>query len=487
MTRTVRVRILVHVAILTLILVGSDVAAEATLIAVEGNGRLPLEGERTLALEGLSGTIGVRIGKPGEIRFVSVAGDDRDVEVPLEVWQDGRAIRVRMPADAAPDPIRFEATVPPGVGVEIRDCGPEVTIANVEGDLDVTGSGVGLQAVGIGGAVRLELVDATLRLEVTAGDLDLDLERVEGIVTRSTGTVVAIIRESRIEIAGVGGELELDAGRSELRVGKIRGQARITARGGKLALDTVDGGGTLQLEDTPLTLTAIQGDVEIETDADIRFEDCKAQLHINSYGGSVRGVGNEGLIEVKTDGSTVDLENVDGPVRVEGDSLQVRLTQITGEVQAFTTSSELVLERLSAVARIEVEYGDVTASRITGKLDVVSRDGNVKVSDQVGPVVLSADGDEVEVGWTSMAWSDDSRIENERGDVTVFLPKQGGCSVSATSKYGGVESAIDEVEVSGDGSSAAGVLGRKTRPRLDIFAAGVIRLLPATGGAPPVE
>ena len=466
---------------------GTSVAQEPSLLALEATARLPLEGERKLVIEGLPGKVGVRIGKPGEIRFVSVAQDDRDVEVPLEVWQDGRTIRVRLPPDSTADPIRFEATVPPGVGVEITDCGPEVSVANVEGDVVVAGSGIGLQAVGIAGAIRLELVDATVRLDVTGDELDLDFTRVEGTVTRSNGGAVVRVRESRIEFGGLGGDLELEADRSEVVVGQVRGQVRVTARGGKIELDTVDGGARLRLEEAPLALKAVKGDVEIDTNRDVRFENCAADLHVNSYGGSVRGVGNEGLVEVKTDGASIAIENVNGPVRVEGDSLQVQLKQISGEVWVFTTSSELVLDNLSASVRIEIEYGDVTASRVTGKLDVSSRDGNVRVSAQTGPVVVSADGDEVEVGWVSMAWSEDSRIENERGDVTVMLPKQGGCTLSAEAKYGGVESEIEDIEVSGDGTSASGVIRRQSRPRLDIVAAGVIRILPATGGDAAAE
>jgi DUF4097 and DUF4098 domain-containing protein YvlB len=461
--------------------IGGAGAQEATLLAVEGRGLLPLEGERTLALEGLPGTIGVRIGKPGEIRFVSVAREDRELEIPLEVWQDGRTIRVRMPAEAGVDAIRFEATVPSGIGVVAVDSGPELSLMNIDGDIDVTGTGLDVQAVGIGGGLRFDLTDGAIRVDGVAGGIDVEGVRVNGSIARSQGGAILGLRESRIVLDGLTGDADLEADESEVRLAQVRGQARVNARGGRIELDSVDGGGRIRLEGSPLTLKAVKGDVEIETDGDIGFENCAADLHINSYGGSVRGIGNDGLLEVKTDGASVEVEDVKKETRVEGDSLDVRLTQIGGDVQVFTTSSELVFENFSASARVESEYGDVTATGIAGKLEMVSRDGNVRVSAQNGPVLLEADGDVVEVGWVSLNWNEDSRIENERGDVTILIPGQGGCTLSAEAKYGGVESELDDIEVSGDGGSASGVIRRQARPRLDVVAEGSVRILRAPG------
>ncbi len=461
---------------------GAAVAQEPSLLAIEGRGLLPLEGERTLALEGLPGTIGVRIGKPGEIRFVSVARDDRETEVPLEVWQDGRKIRVRFPADAIVDAIRFEATVPGGIGVEVVDSGPELSLMNIDGDVDVRGSGIDLQAVGIGGAVRLDLTDGAVRVDGAGGGIELDGVRTTGTITRAQGGAILGLRESRIALDGLTGEVDLEADGSEVRVAQVRGQARVAARGGRIELEAVDGGARIRLERSPLTLKGDKGDVEIETDGDVGFEDCAADLHVNSYGGSVRGVGNDGLLEVKTDGATIDVEDVKKETRVEGDSLKVRLSQIGGDVLVFTTSSDLVFENFSASARVESEYGDLTATGIAGKLEMVSRDGDVRVSAQNGPVLLHADGDVVEVAWVSLNWNEDSRIENDRGDVTIVIPGQGGCTLSAEAKYGGVESELDDVEVSGDGATATGVIRRQARPRLDVVAEGSVRILRAAGG-----
>ena len=155
--------------------------------------------------------------------------------------------------------------------------------------------------------------------------------------------------------------------------------------------------------------------------------------------------------------------------------------------KVFTTSSELTLENLSGSARVDNEYGDFTATGIAGKLEMVSRDGNVRISAQNGPVLLRADGDVVEVGWVSLNWNEDSRIENERGDVTIVVPGQGGCTVSAEAKYGGVESDVEDIEVSGDGASATGVIRRQARPRLDVVAEGSIRFLRAAGGGDAPE
>ena len=96
-------------------------------------------------------------------------------------------------------------------------------------------------------------------------------------------------------------------------------------------------------------------------------------------------------------------------------------------------------------------------------------------------VQVDADGDDVTVWWSSLDPKRNSKITNEGGDVSVKLPGQGGCQVRAKSHFGRIESGVPDVVVSDDGSSAEGMVNRRSRPAVVIESQGVIRLS-AVGG-----
>ena len=69
-------------------------ADEPTLIHSESGGFITLEGESRVRVSGLKGTVAVRTGKEGELRYEVRSLDKRREERPIGLWLDGNAFEI---------------------------------------------------------------------------------------------------------------------------------------------------------------------------------------------------------------------------------------------------------------------------------------------------------------------------------------------------------------------------------------------------------
>lgn len=454
---------------------GSASAAEPRLLATEAAGAVPIGNERWLTVEGFRGDVYVRATGEPEVRFQATRAGEPDTAMDVEVWVDGSSLVLRPPEGDA-EPRALEVAVPVSLAVRVFASDAGVVASGLREELAVSGDGLNVDLRGIGGPLSLDLRGGTVSGMVLQGDVTLrgsdfraDLRQVLGFV--DAGCAGAVLR---LEQAGGGAEIDLDGG--GLAVEGLEDGFVLRARDAQVRLQGLQDGARLELEGTPLVLSEGEGEIEIETDSEVRFNEMKASLHVNSWGGGVAGSGNEGLLEVRTDGARVEVEKIAGPMRVQGQQLDVRLADISGELAIYAGASQITVERAGAGLTIENDFGDVTVRRAAGNVKVNVRDGDVELGDLSGAVELWAEAARVEVGWASLRPDGDSRIENARGDVVAFFPPRGGASVEARSGFGRVESELAEIRVQEDGNSAAGVLGNRRRPRVTILAEGSVSL-----------
>jgi hypothetical protein len=246
---------------------------------------------------------------------------------------------------------------------------------------------------------------------------------------------------------------------------------------GRLELGGLHGGAELRLSETPLTMSEVNGSINLETDSDVQFRDSKGNLTMNGYGGGLRGKNYVGQVQVSTDGAVVHLEGIQGAVTVEGQDLRVRVKEIQKEFFLRTAMTELYAEKLGGSVDVENEFGDLSIVGAKGPVKVRSRDGEVRLQDIEGAVDLEADGLEVEVVWTQIGGEQDSKVTNKRGNVQIGVPISGRCSLEAVARSGKIESRLAEVQVADDGHSARAVLGGAAKPVIRVESGGDLSIV----------
>lgn len=453
------------------------------LIAEEGNGLVPVTGENRVVIEGLHGRIGIDTGAADEIRFVSSYGNDRKRELPVAVWLEQGNLRFA-PVEGAPNPPRLlHLKVPARISVTARLEDAAIVASGLDGSIEIYGRKLDVVSGGGDGSLVAEVDGGAVRVGGGYGDAIVRGKNLNVTLENLGGGASVRVNGGKMLVSGIGGQLDAELDNVDLKVDGARSAVRVRLRGGTGDVSGLDLGGEIVLMSAPLKIAKSRGDIDIEADGEVRFEEMEAALHVNSYSGGVRGHGNRGLVEVKSSGGAeVNLEAIQGPVRVEGEGMQVRLKEIGGEIVTYTTASTLSVESSSGPLNIENEYGDVVVSKVAGAISVKNRGGEVRLGDLAGPVHIEADGREVQVAWVSVPLDKDSSIVNESGNVSVQFPANGGCRLEAKAKFGRVEipPSMTRVIATGEGE-AQGFVGGARRPLVKIVSGGDIRL----SGGPP--
>jgi DUF4097 and DUF4098 domain-containing protein YvlB len=270
----------------------------------------------------------------------------------------------------------------------------------------------------------------------------------------------------------------------------LDGGVRMKARGGSADFTGFAAGADFQLAGCTLKLSDGKGDVTVNSDTTISFEKMAGALHFDLYGGNLQGNGNQGLVEVRTRNTEIGLQAIDGPVRVQGDGVKLKLNDVSGELYVETSVSDVVIAKAGAAVGLKIERGNVALKGAQGTVSATIVGGDAQLLELTGPVSMEIEGGNAELGWNSITGDTDTLVRNGSGDVTIHFPASASCRVDATSKFGRVESDIPTVRVMDDGKSAAGPIGHGRRPTIKVEAEGNISLMGGGGAgeeAPPQE
>src|SRR5262249_44592016 len=156
-------------------------------------------------------------------------------------------------------------------------------------------------------------------------------------------------------------------------------------------------------------------------------------------------------IEVRTRNTELNVESIDGPMRVQGEGLNAKIIDIAGDLYVETSVSEFLLDKSQGAVELNLDRGNATVKRTQGLVAATVKGGALPLVDIAGPVALDIDRGNVDASWVAVSGTKDSSITTSNGDVTLRFAQQVSCRVEAKSKVGRVESSIDSVRLLDDG------------------------------------
>ena len=458
---------------------GTAVAQEPLLLSEDAGGILALEGERELEISEIHGSILVRPGKEGELRFAARDVSDRTAERPVALCLDGKTLRLT-PLEGAPDlPLRLEVALPPRLEAHLEVSDSKVQLTGLKGTTEVRGERLELTGRMFDGSLDLDVKESSIHVIGVSEELNIEGEdlyaRLENVTYLSL-----TLDGGEVHVNRVLGEVDADVENTDLTVDGVSGRLRVRASGGTLAIAGCAGGAELELVESPLDLRLTKGTIDVETDSEVEFQGHEGPLSIRSRGASVRGSqASGGALLIETYGAEVRVEDFEASTTIRGDNLEVHAVSCKGDLTVDTAYSTVVVEKAENPVSIENEFGDVEVREASQLVQVVSREGDVRIDALKGPARVSGEGPEVAVHWSGMSGNETSVIENSRGDVRVSLPTNLRCQFDLAAPHGRVESDIGDVQISDDGHYAAGGLlggGGRTpyvkRPTIRVTSAG---------------
>jgi hypothetical protein len=444
-------------------------ASDAILLSEEAGGILELEDERRLEVSGFRGSIALRLGKLGELRFAARNLTGERVKRPVALWLDGSTLRIVPTDDAAGAPVRLEISMSSTLSARVSAVDSQIHISGLHGEVEVRGERLDLTLRTVDGSVDVEIEKGTVLIEGVAEELTLAGSELEGRVQRVTGALTVRLEDSLVESSGVQGGLDADLDETEFSLASSKGRVRVEAERGSLQLRDCRVEAELLLSETPLGLYQTEGSIEVDTDAEVVFDGHNGPLHIRGIGSAVRGARTSGgLLEIETSGAEVLLEALEGSTMIRGADLEIQVKESKGELTVTTTASTIVVESPESTVSIENDFGDIRVQDAVKLVKIDSRDGEVRLFGIKGPVDVSAEGPEVEVIWASLGGAETSSVENSRGDVRVTLPSKFRCRIDASAPHGRIEADLKDLQVTDDGHHASGILMGGHRPAAQV-------------------
>ncbi len=434
-------------------------AAEAELLAQEPSGAVEVSEETRLVVADLVGEVSIFPGKPGALAFDSRTLDGDHGPAPVALWLDGPTFRIgRAPGADPRSPLSLTVHVPPELRVDVDASDSKVLAWGVRGSLQVRGTRLDVKVEASEGPVSLELEGGKVEVVRTPAEVhlgthatDATLETVRGPLTlRTTGGRI----EAR-EVSGIDGQSK----GSRIKVEGVSGAVRLRAEGGTVGAKKLLLGGEFHMTGSPLAITGCKGPLEIESDSEVRFDDTDT-VRITGSGASVFGSRNVGSLEVRVDDAAVTLGELAGTLAVYGSNLKLSLSHASTNSKLDVVSSEAEIVDVSGLLDVSSDTSNIKVSNASQEVTIHSRGGDVQVLEQVGPAQVQADGDQVLVEWGNPYLAKSCTIQNDGGSVSMIFRPGSGCRVEAETRNGRIESDLPELQVSADGTHAAGSLGR---------------------------
>jgi hypothetical protein len=203
-------------------------------------------------------------------------------------------------------------------------------------------------------------------------------------------------------------------------------------------------------------VTDISGGVQIASD--------NAGVRLNKIGGNakvdvkrsdiVRVVDIKGMVEVLGRGGDLELENIDGPVTVNGAFAGNLEFKNFGKPFHFESrNTDIRVERLPG--RISMDLSALTGANLVGPITITSKSKDVKLDDFTQSVQLDLERGDIELRPHNMPLAKiDGRIRNV-GNINLSLPAQGKFELVASTDKGEVRNEYgSSVKVDNEGRSS---------------------------------
>ena len=167
----------------------------------------------------------------------------------------------------------------------------------------------------------------------------------------------------------------------------------------------------------------ITGSVDVISDnAGVRIDNVGGNVRVEVRRSDiVRATAVKGSVDLKGRGQDLDLQNIDGLVRINGDFLgQVQFKNLAQPLRLEGSHMELHFEKLPG--QLHMATGDFNASNIVGPVRLTARARDVQISDFTQALELSLDRGDIELRPGNKNPTPRMDVRTKSGDIDVALP-----------------------------------------------------------------
>ncbi len=235
--------------------------------------------------------------------------------------------------------------------------------------------------------------------------------------------------------------LELSGSPDEIRIQTW--QNRVSGNNRRISADidiVVPVGSTIEAHGRSgdVDISAIRGSVDVNSDnASVRLEDIGGSVVVEVRGSDIlRAAKVKGSVDFKGRGSDIDLQEIDGPVTINGTFTgNSQFHNLTAPVRIVTPYTQFSAEKITDM---RVTLGNLNASDLAGPVRMTSsRSWDVTLANFTTSLDINLNGGDVELrpGLLPLAKMD---VRTRTGQIDLALPAAAKFDLTATSNRGSV-------------------------------------------------
>ena len=288
--------------------------------------------------------------------------------------------------------------------------------------------------------------------------------------------------------------LEIDGGDNLVRIHTW--QNRVSGNNRRISADldiVVPRGASIEAHGRSgdFDISGVRGAVEISSDnASVRLEDIGGSVSVETRGSDIlRAVKIGGSVDLKGRGSDIDLQDIAGPVTINGTFTgNSQLHNLTKPLRISTGFTDFSAEK---VTDMRVTLGNLIASDLTGPIRMTSsRSWDVSLTNFTNSLDINLNGGDVDLrpGLLPLAKMD---VHSRTGRIQLALPQTAKFDLNASSSRGSVDNEFgDLLKLEPTGRRGATLRGSNGGPPLNISTDNgqiVVRTASASDASPTVR
>jgi DUF4097 and DUF4098 domain-containing protein YvlB len=195
------------------------------------------------------------------------------------------------------------------------------------------------------------------------------------------------------------------------------------------------------------------GNANVDSEGgDVAVTDVNGSVTLNLSGSSARISQISSDVTVQGRAKDISLEDIKGPVRLDGDFREsVKLSRIAKPVSFKTSRTDMEFIKLDGY--LNLDSGDLEANSLTGPLRLDTRSKDITLNGVTSDVRLKNENGAVEIHLNKLGNLD---VSNSKGDIRVYVPEKVGFQVEAQARDGEIQSDFSSIQVTnGDNRSSA--------------------------------
>lgn len=191
-----------------------------------------------------------------------------------------------------------------------------------------------------------------------------------------------------------------------------------------------------------ITMSGVAGTIQANANGgNVDIHDAASDVFVTMSGGNIRVADVAGNVRVSGNGSEVEVSDVSGDATFDGSFYgPIRLRNVAKTTRYTSSRTTLLITGLAG--RLELDSGNIQLSNITGAVKLATHNQDIDAEDVAGGLEMADSQGDITIRYSRPPTARIA-VSDESGEVDLRLPDNSNFQISAVSQSGEVDSEFE--------------------------------------------